>query len=99
MCHLVTHYTGFKLTCSLNMTSLSLISSIEWCNEEVVHMTKTEVVRSEGIGCLSDIGTVSTGDGSWVVLICHILNEDRVPDIRINTSHIQSPGSLPGYGD
>ena len=54
------------------------------------------MVRSEGVDCLSDIGTVSTGDGSWVVLI---LDEDRVPDIRINTSHIQRPGSLPGDGD
>ena len=62
-------------------------------------MPRPEAVRSEGGDCLSDIGTVSTGDGSWVVLICHILNEDRVPDIRINTSHIQRPGSLPGDGD
>ena len=32
--------------------------------------------------CLSDIGTVGTEDGCWVVLICHIVDEDRVPDIR-----------------
>ena len=81
------------------MTTLSLTSSIEWCDREGVHMPRPEVVRSEGVDCLSDIGTVSTGDGSWVVLICHILNEDRVPDIKINTSHIQSPGSLPGNSD
>ena len=80
-------------------TVFSLASSIEWRDREVVHMTRTEVVRSEGVDCLSDIGTVSTGDGSWIVLICHILDEDRVPDIRINTSHIQRPGSLPGDGD
>ena len=81
------------------MIALSLASSIEWCDREVVHMTRSEVVRSEGVDCLSDIGTVSTGDGSWVVLICHILDEDRVPDIMINTSHIQRPGSLPGDSD
>ena len=62
-------------------------------------MARTEVVRSEGVDCLSDIGTVSTGDGSWIVLICHILDEDRVHDIRINTSHILRPGSHPGDGD
>ena len=42
-------------------------------------MTRTEVVRSEGVVCLSDIGTE---DVCWVVLICHIVDEDRVPDIR-----------------
>ena len=45
-------------------------------------MTRTEVVRSEGVVCLSDIGTVGTEDGCWVVLICHIVDEERVPDIR-----------------
>ena len=59
-------------------------------------MTRTEVVRSEGVVCLSDIGTVGALDVCWVVLICHILDEDRVPDIMINTSHIQRPGSSPG---
>ena len=62
-------------------------------------MTRTEVVRSEGVVCLSDIDTVSTEDGCWVVLICHIVDEDRVPDIRINTSHIQREWSSPGDGD
>ena len=33
-------------------------------------MTRTEVVRSEGVVCLSDIGRVSTEDGCWVGLIC-----------------------------
>ena len=86
-------------TSMFNGSALSLASSIEWCDREVVHMTRTEVVRSEGVDCLSDIGAVSTGDGSWIVLICHILDEDRVPDIMVNTSHIQRPGSLPGDGD
>ena len=70
-------------------TPLSLASSIDWDDREVEHMTRSEVVRSEGVVCLIDISTVSTGDGCWVVLICHIVDEDRVPDIKINTSHIQ----------
>ena len=79
--------------------ALSLASSIDWDDREVVHMTRTEVVRSEGVVCLSDIDTVSTEDGCWVVLICHIVDEDRVPDIRMNTSHIQREWSSPGDGD
>ena len=58
-------------------------------------MTRTEVVRSEGVVCLSDIGTVGTEGGCWVGLICHIVDEDRVPDIRINTSHIQREWRTP----
>ena len=80
------------------MTPLSLASSIEGSDREVVHMTRTEVVKSEGVVCLSDIDTVSTEDGCWVVLICHIVDEDRVPDIRINTSHIQREWSTPRDG-
>ena len=79
--------------------ALSLASPIEWDNREVVHMTRTEVVRSEGVVCLSDIDAVSTEDGCWVVLICYIVDEDRVPDIRINTSYIQRKWSSPGDFD
>ena len=79
-----------------SVTPLFQASSIGWDDGEVVHMTRTEVVRSEGVVGLSDIGTVSTEDVCWPVLICHILDEDRVPDIVINTSHIQRPGSSPG---
>ena len=39
------------------MTPLSQASSIGWDDGEVVHMTRTEVVRSEGVVGLSDIGT------------------------------------------
>ena len=59
-------------------------------------MTRSEVVRSEGVVCLSDTGTVGTEDGCWVVLICHIVDEDRVPDIGIHTSHIQREWRSPG---
>ena len=74
-------------------TAVSLSSSIEWDDCEDILVTGTGVVRSEGVVCLSDISTVSTGDGCWVV--CHIVDEDRVPDIRINTSHIQREGRAP----
>ena len=85
----------YSLVIATSGTALSQASSIDWDDREVVHMTRTEVVRSEGVVCLSDIDTVSTEDGCWVVLICHIVDEDRVPDIRINTSHIQREWSSP----
>ena len=82
------------------ISGCSLASSIDWDDREVVHMTRTGVVRSEGVVCLSDIDTVSTEDGCWVILICHIVDEDRVPDIRvIIVCHIQREWSSPGDGD
>ena len=80
-------------------TAFSLANSIDWNDREVVHMTRTGVVRSEGVVRLSDIDTVSTEDGCWVVLICHIGDQDRVPDIRINTSHNQREWSNPRDSD
>ena len=77
--------------------TLSFACSIDWDDREVVHMTRAEVVRSECVVCFSDIDTVSTEDGCWVVC-SHIVDEDRVPDIRL-TSNIQSEGSSPGDGD
>ena len=44
------------------LTALSLTSSIEWNDCEDILVTGTGVVRSEGVVCLSDIDTVSTGD-------------------------------------
>ena len=70
----------------LTVTPLSQASSIGWDDGEVVHMTRTEVVRSEGVVGLSDIGTVSTEDVCWPVLICHILDDDRVPETREQSS-------------
>ena len=43
---------------------------------------------------VSDLDTVSTGDECWFI-ICHIVDENRVPDIGIYTSHIQRIGSSP----
>ena len=56
-------------------------------------MTGTVVVRTEGVVCHSEVGAVSTGD--WCPVICPIVDEDRVPDIRIHTSHIQGEWSTP----
>ena len=82
-----------SLTISDTLTALSLTSFIEWNDCEDILVTGTGVVRSEGVVCLNDIDTVSTGDDCW--FICHIVDEDRVPDIRINISHIQREGSTP----
>ena len=70
-----------------------------WNYREEVLVARTEVVRGEGVVGLSDIGTVSTEDVCWSLLICYILDEDRVPDVMINTSHFQRPGSTPRDGD
>ena len=51
-------------------------------------MTRTRVVRTEGVVCLCEVVAVNTRDGGWV-LICYIVDEDSVPDIRIHISHIQ----------
>ena len=82
-----------SLTIGNNLTALSLTSSIEWNDCEDILVKGTGVVRSEGVVCISDIDTVSTGDDCW--FICHVVDEDRVPDIMINMSHIQREGSTP----
>ena len=71
------------------LTALSLTSSIEWNDCEDILVTGTGVVRSEGVVCLSDIVDV------FCVVYHIIVDEDRVPDIRINISHIQREGSTP----
>ena len=62
-------------------------------------MTGTGVVRTEDVVCLCEVVAVGTGDGGWVLLICHIVNEDSVPDIRIHISHIQREWSTPRKND
>ena len=81
-------YHVISLTVSSDiLTALSLTSSIEWNDCEDILVTGTEVVRSEGVVCLSDIADA----------VYHniIVDEDRVPDIRIIISHIQREGSTP----
>ena len=63
-------------------TALSLANLVEWNNSEVVHMTRAEVVRREGVVGISDVVTIGTGDNCWIVLICHVVDDDRVPDFR-----------------
>jgi len=53
----------------------------------------------EGVVWLCEVVAVSTGDGCWVVLICHIGDEDSVPDVRIHPRHIQGEGRAPGEED
>ena len=77
------------------LTALSLSNSIVWDDCEGILVTGTGVVRTEDIVCLCVVVTVSTGDSCWVLFICHIVDEDRVPDIRIHTSHIQREWSTP----
>ena len=77
------------------LTALSLSHSIVWDDCEGILVTGTGVVRTEDVVCLCEVVTVSTGEGCWILLICHIVDEDRVPDIRIHTSHIQREWSTP----
>ena len=63
------------------LTALSLTSSIEWDDCEGILMTAAGVVRTEDVVCLCEVVAVSTGDGCMVVLVCHIVDEDSVPDI------------------
>ena len=83
----------------LNLLKVSLTfsfaSSIKWDYREVVHMATTNVVRSEFILGVCDVDTISTGNGTYVVHVCNIVDDNRVPDIRINSSNIQGPWSSP----
>ena len=63
-------------------TALSLANLVEWNNSEVVHMTRIKVARSEGVVGISDVVTISTGDNCWIVFVCHVVDDDRVPDVR-----------------
>ena len=49
-------------------------------------MTGTGVVRTEDVVRLCEVVAVGTGDGCMVVLECHIVDEDSVPDITIQRS-------------
>ena len=52
-------------------------------------------VRAEGVVCLCEVMAVGAGHGSWVVLVCHIGDEDSVPDVRFHPTHIQREWSTP----
>ena len=78
---------------------LSLPCSILWDDCEVVLVARTGVGSAEGVVWLREVVTVRTGHGCWVVLICHIGDEDSVPDVRIHPRHIQGEGRAPGEED
>ena len=69
------------------LTAVSLPNSIirDYC--EVIQLAGSHIVRREGVVCLSDINAFITGNSCWVFLICHIVDEDRVPDVRVTISH------------
>ena len=86
--------------CSLHrLTAVPLSNSILWDDCEAVLVTGIGVGSGEGVVWLCEVVTVSTGDGCWVVLICHIGDEDSVPDVRIHPHHIQGEGRAPGEED
>ena len=58
-------------------------------------MTGTGVGSGEVVVLLCDVVTVDTRNVQWVVLICHIGDEDSVPDVRVHFRHIQGEGRVP----
>ena len=56
-------------------------------------------VRAEGVVCLCEVVAVGTGHGCWVVLVCHIGDEDSVPDVGVHLTHNQRERSTPRDGD
>ena len=76
--------TGYSYKLTINcissniVTTLSLSNSIVWDDCEGILVTGTGVVRTEDVVCLCEVVTVmiSTGEGCWVLLICHIVDED-----------------------
>ena len=51
--------------------------------------------RAEDIVCLRDVVAVGTRHCCWVVLVCHIGDEDSVPDVGVHLTHIQRERSTP----
>ena len=73
--------------------------SILWDDGEGVLVAGAGEVRAEGVVCLCEVVAVYTGYGCWVVLVCHIGDEDSVPDVRVHPTHIQRERSTPRDGD
>ena len=97
-CSLYTKLTVNGVSSNI-LTGLPLPNSIMWDNCKGILVTGTGDVRTKDVVCLCEVVTVSTGDRCWVLLVCHIVDEDRVPDIRILISHIQSEWCSPGHID
>ena len=77
----------------------SIFNSILWYYYETECMIKTRIIRSEGVVWLCEVVAVSTGDVHWTILICHVGDEDSVPDVRVHPCHIQGEGRAPGEED
>ena len=91
---LCTHIIAYTWSSCEDVTGLPHTSSILRYDCDIILVAGTEVVWCEDTECLRDIDAVSI----WhrhCSLICHIVDEDRVPDIRINTCHIQREWSSP----
>ena len=86
----------YKLTsCGI----LALSTSIVWDDCEGIHVTGNGMVGNEYVVCLCEVAAVSTGDRCWVLLIRNIVDEDKVPDVMIHTSHIQRKWRTPGHSN
>ena len=55
--------------------------------------------KVEGVVCLCEVMAVGAGDSCWVVLVCHIGDEESVPDVRVHPTHIQREWSTPRDGN
>ena len=77
------------------MTPAPLPSSIQRDDCKAVVVAGTGLVRAESVVWLCEVETVSTGDICGTVLICHIHDEERVPDVRLHSRHIQREWTTP----
>ena len=62
-------------------------------------MTGTGVGSGEDVVGLCEIVTVNIGDDHWVVLICHIGDEDSILDVMIHPCRIQREERTPREED
>ena len=79
-------------------TGWSSSCSIEWSDSEGEGVTRERVGRGEGELGESEVVTDITGHISrWLRLVSDIGNEERVSDVKLHSSHIQSEGSSPTH--
>ena len=85
----------FSMVSHNTVRPCSISYSVLWDDCEGVLVAGAGEVRVEDVVCLCEVVAVSTGHGCWVVLVCHIGDEDRVPDVRVHPTHIQRERSTP----
>ena len=79
-------------------TAWSSSCSIEWSDREGEGVTRERVGRVEGELGESEVVTDITGHISWWLrLVSDIGNEERVSDVKLHSSPIQSEGSSPTH--